>query len=184
MHRNSVALVHHPVVDKHDNLYTTAITNLDVHDIARASCTYGLDSYYLVSPITAQQELARHIADFWIEGTGHRRNKDRAEALALIDVQKDLEGAVAREEHLLGKRPLLIATSAKPCGEKTIDYAHGRNLVANHSCLIIFGTGYGLAPSVIEMADHVLAPISGPTKYNHLSVRSAAAIILDRLFSV
>jgi len=31
------------------------------------------------------------------------------------------------------------------------------------------------------MVDHRLAPIQGVSNYNHLSVRSAAAIILDRL---
>jgi hypothetical protein len=48
-------------------------------------------------------------------------------------------------------------------------------------CLLIFGTAWGLSPALLETADFVLAPIEGPTDYNHLSVRSAAAIILDRL---
>jgi hypothetical protein len=32
-----------------------------------------------------------------------------------------------------------------------------------------------------ERADLVLAPILGPDAFNHLSVRAAASIILDRL---
>ena len=39
----------------------------------------------------------------------------------------------------------------------------------------------GLAPEVTERADIQLEPVRGPSNYNHLSVRSAAAVILDRL---
>ena len=38
-----------------------------------------------------------------------------------------------------------------------------------------------LKTAVINQADYVLAPISGRSSYNHLSVRAAAAITLDRL---
>jgi tRNA (guanine37-N1)-methyltransferase len=47
--------------------------------------------------------------------------------------------------------------------------------------LILFGTGHGLAAEVLERADVALPPIR-PGVYNHLSVRAAAAITLDRLF--
>ena len=46
---------------------------------------------------------------------------------------------------------------------------------------MVFGTGWGLAPEVMARADLRLAPVLGPTDYNHLSVRAAAAVILDRL---
>jgi hypothetical protein len=49
--------------------------------------------------------------------------------------------------------------------------------------LVLFGTGWGLAEEIMERADYTLKPVSGYTDYNHLSVRSAAAIIMDRLFS-
>src|SRR5690606_16528271 len=49
--------------------------------------------------------------------------------------------------------------------------------------LVLFGTGYGLAPAALALADVVLTPIHGASDYNHLSVRSAAAIALDRLLS-
>lgn len=182
MNRISLALLHYPVVDRHDQLYTTAITNIDVHDIARSSCTYGLSQYYLVSPILAQRELGQAIADFWISGSGHRRNKDRARAMGLVNVQSDFAGCIDREFELCGHKPLLIATSAKSCPHKTINYAQGHELIKNHpSTIVIFGTGYGLAPEILEQADYLLEPIYGADDYNHLSVRSAAAIILDRL---
>ena len=47
--------------------------------------------------------------------------------------------------------------------------------------LIIFGTGWGLTETIISQSDYVLEAIEGHADYNHLSVRSAAAIILDRL---
>lgn len=47
--------------------------------------------------------------------------------------------------------------------------------------LLLFGTGWGLAPQVFDEVDAVLEPISGVNGYNHLSVRSAASILLDRL---
>jgi hypothetical protein len=48
--------------------------------------------------------------------------------------------------------------------------------------LVLFGTGWGLAQGVIAGADAVLEPIR-PRRgdYNHLSVRAACAIALDRL---
>jgi hypothetical protein len=48
--------------------------------------------------------------------------------------------------------------------------------------LLMFGTGWGMSEELLARADYFLAPIDGPTPYNHLSVRSACAIILDRLF--
>jgi len=47
--------------------------------------------------------------------------------------------------------------------------------------LILFGTGWGMTEELIGKADAVLPPILGENEYNHLSVRSATAIILDRL---
>lgn len=182
MGRLSLALVHHPVVDKFGQIYTTAITNMDVHDIARSSCTYGLDAYYLVTPITAQQDLARTMTEFWTEGSGRDRNQDRFSAMKLVHIAHDLEEAILTESAINGEPPLVITTSAKICPKKTISYQEGRKLIEAHkSTLLVFGTGHGLAPSIIERSDLVLEPLYGPGEYNHLSVRSAAAIILDRL---
>ena len=47
--------------------------------------------------------------------------------------------------------------------------------------LLLFGTGYGMEQEHMNGFDYVLEPIYGPSDYNHLCVRSAAAIILDRL---
>jgi hypothetical protein len=47
--------------------------------------------------------------------------------------------------------------------------------------LLLLGTGWGLTEEILAQSDHVLEPIMGRTDYNHLSVRSAAAIVFDRL---
>ena len=48
--------------------------------------------------------------------------------------------------------------------------------------LLVFGTGWGLADEVIAGADALLEPVRAreATGYNHLSVRAACAILLDR----
>jgi tRNA (guanine37-N1)-methyltransferase len=48
--------------------------------------------------------------------------------------------------------------------------------------LILLGTGWGLADHLIPSVSRVLAPIEGGSDWNHLSVRSAGAILLDRMF--
>ncbi|HQK80165.1 MAG TPA: RNA methyltransferase [Syntrophales bacterium] len=49
--------------------------------------------------------------------------------------------------------------------------------------MLVFGTGWGLADSIVARADCSLPPVRGGSDgYNHLSVRSAVAVVLDRLF--
>lgn len=183
--RLSVALVHHPVLDRFGGIQTTALTNLDVHDIARSSRTYGCAAFYIVTPVQAQIDQARAIVGFWEGEAGQKRNKDRTEAMRRVQVVTTVDEAIAADTTAGGQRPLIIVTSARPQG--TVPYSHLRErLDAGAHALVLFGTGSGLADSVHGLADLVLAPIVGPadddgTRWNHLSVRSAAAIILDRL---
>ncbi|MCK4246792.1 RNA methyltransferase, partial [Candidatus Bipolaricaulota bacterium] len=46
---------------------------------------------------------------------------------------------------------------------------------------ILFGTGWGMADELIETCDLVLPPIMRESGFNHLSVRAAVAITLDRV---
>jgi len=48
--------------------------------------------------------------------------------------------------------------------------------------LLLLGTGWGLADTLIPSVSRMLAPIEGASDWNHLSVRSAGAVLLDRLF--
>ncbi len=43
------------------------------------------------------------------------------------------------------------------------------------------GTGWGLSDEIFAASGMTLEPIKGCGDYNHLSVRSATAIMLDRL---
>ncbi len=183
--RLSVALVHHPVLNKFGDVQTTALTNLDVHDLARSSRTYNCAACYLVTPIQAQIDQAHAIVGYWEGERGTSKNPDRADAMSRVRVVVAVDDAIAAETAVTGQRPLIVVTSARPQG--TVPYAHLRERLNNGAhALVLFGTGHGLADSVHALADLVLAPIVGPadddgTFWNHLSVRSAAAIILDRL---
>ncbi len=108
-------------------------------------------------------------------------NPDRGNALSLVKVCYDLEEAVEQIEKESGQKPLLIATCARE-QEDTVSYDHIRNVLATGSpVLLLFGTAWGLAPELLQEVDGTLPPICGCGDYNHLSVRSAVSIVLDRL---
>lgn len=183
MHPVALALVHHPVRDRAGGIITTAVTNLDVHDIARTARTYDLSVAYLVTPIAAQRTLVERILSHWRDGAGAQRVPERSIALALWRVVPSLEHALADLESIAGERPRTFVTGAHPPeGRGVLEYADAKIRVREAPSLVLFGTGHGLAPQTVEAADYVLAPIRAGSAYNHLSVRAAAAITLDRLF--
>lgn len=178
-------LVHHPVRDKAGDAITSAITNIDVHDIARSSRTYGLAGYFVVSPIAAQRSIVDRILEHWKEGPGARRVPDRGEALSRCHPVESIEAAEAFVERETGQKPLRIVTEARPelaSRSKCFDEVRAMLRESDRPAMILFGTAHGLFPSVIDAADVVLAPIEGASDFNHLSVRAAAAITFDRLF--
>jgi len=178
----SLVLLHHPVLDKNGLVVTSALTNMDIHDIARSACTYGVRHFYVATPVKALRRLAAKIMEHWETGYGSTYNATRKEALSLVRLEHDLDSTILAVERDSGQRPRVVATSARNGPNRTTFAALRRQLEASREPhLIILGTGWGLAPVVTERADVTLEPICGPTEYNHLSVRSAAAIILDRL---
>jgi hypothetical protein len=182
MSRIAVALVHHPVLDRQGAVITTAITNLDLHDMARSACTFGVEALYIVHPVAAQRELAARVKAHWVNGSGARRIPTREPAMALVQVVPAVTDVYAA----LGGRSQvdLYVTSARSEGRKVTTYADARLRMgaSPRAQLVLFGTGWGLAPEVLEEADVFLAPLEGAgTGYNHLSVRAACAIVLDRL---
>jgi hypothetical protein len=179
-----LALLHYPVYNKVKEVIASAVTNLDIHDIARCAKTYGLKKYYLVTPLYEQEILVKKIIKHWTDGYGAGYNSDRKRALELVDIKKDLAACIFDIEKKYGAKPKIIVTAAKKY-DKSISYSSLKSEIFKDGTpfLILFGTGWGLERSIIEDADYVLEPISGGTDYNHLSVRSAAAIILDRLFA-
>ncbi|MDH5493439.1 MAG: RNA methyltransferase [Myxococcales bacterium] len=178
------ALVHHPIVNRIGEIVATAITNIDVHDLARSARVYDLGAYFIITPVHAQRLIVERIVEHWRDGPGTRRVPERGEALGRIRVEASVEEAVAVVEALHGRRPRLLATAARSgLPGVRLRFAEEARALASDDVprLILFGTGHGLADSVLEMADGLLEPIRGGAEYNHLSVRAAAAITLDRL---
>ncbi|MFI5367260.1 MAG: RNA methyltransferase [Candidatus Binatia bacterium] len=178
----SLILLHHPVLDKNGLIVTTALTNMDIHDIARSARTYGVRRFYVATPVKALHVLAAKIMEHWETGYGSTYNVTRKDALSLVRLEHDLDGAILALERETGLRPRLVMTSARGGPSRTSFATMRTQLGASREPhLIVLGTGWGLAPEVTDRADVMLEPIWGPTEYNHLSVRSAAAIVLDRL---
>lgn len=176
-----MALIHHPVVDRNGRTIAAAVTALDLHDIARAAKTYGVEPFYVVTPLADQQALVGEILDHWVNGVGAQYNPDRKAALALIRLQPSLADVLADMAGRHGATPLTVVTSAKG-RDCNLSYAGLHALAKGERPLVVlFGTAWGLAPEVIARADFRLAPIEGCGDYNHLSVRSAVSIILDRM---
>ncbi len=177
----SIALVHHPVVNKNGEVIGSAVTNLDLHDIARAAKTFGVDQYYITTPFEDQQQLVREIVGHWQTGYGAKYNPARKEALSIVRLAASLDDAIAELTTRYGQKPLVVTTSAR-IYDNTVPFGTLREkIAAGTPVLLLFGTAHGLAAEVMEAADAVLPPIQGSTEYNHLSVRSATSIILDRL---
>ena len=178
----SLVLLHHPVIDKNGQVVTTALTNMDIHDIARTARTYGVHRFYVAHPVKALRVLAAKIMEHWETGYGSTYNATRKDALSLVRLEQDLDSTLINCERESGMRPRLVVTSARG-GPNRTSYATLRAELDSSSepHLLVFGTGWGLTPEITERADVILEPVRGPTDYNHLSVRSAAAVILDRL---
>lgn len=181
MRQVSCALIHHPVLDKQGATVTAAITNIDLHDIARSAHTYGCAKFYVVHPVAAQRALALRIREHWVEGSGGVRIPDRKPALAGIDVVSSIEEALGDA----GTGAELWTTSAKRVGERVVDLKEARQVLRGDGPPVVlgFGTGWGLTADVHALASAHLAPIESVRAdgYNHLSVRAAAAILFDRL---
>ncbi|MFO0674199.1 MAG: RNA methyltransferase [Polyangiaceae bacterium] len=182
MRRVALALVHHPVVDAESAVVTTAVTNLDVHDLARSGRTYGCSDLFVVHPIEAQRTLVERIRHHWTEGSSAKRIPDRKGAISIVRVVSALDDAI---DALGGRANVEVwITAARQVAPPT-SFADARARLAGDGppVLIVFGTGWGLAQSVIAAADLTLEPIHAghDTGFNHLSVRAACAIALDRL---
>jgi tRNA (guanine37-N1)-methyltransferase len=182
--RTHVALVHHPVVDREGAVITTALTNLDIHDIARSSLTFGLVGYHVITPVSSQREKADHIIAAW---AADEQGDHRARALALVRTHESVEAVIEALVGEHGEPPIVVATSARAdsfaaATRVTPDQLTTEGHASRAPLLVLFGTGWGLADTLIPSVSRVLAPIEGASAWNHLSVRSAVAVILDRLF--
>jgi hypothetical protein len=176
--------LHFPVLDRTGQEITTAVTNLDVHDIARSAYTYGIERYFIVHPIDAQRALVERVRDHWVTGAGRLRIPDRRLPMQSVTVVADLERAI---QAWGGGNVIDVWTTSASEEAPIVTHQQARATLQSDGpdVLIVFGTGWGLSPRVHERSTHRLAPIASPRAdgYNHLSVRAAAAILFDRLLA-
>lgn len=177
-----IALLHSPMYNKRMDKITTSVTNLDLHDIARSSRTYDVDGFIIIHPSEGQRRLVEDILFYWQEGYGGTYNPDRREAFAGMRLLPTLEEAVAQLETETGRTVKMVATDARVY-PNSVSYARLKAMIREkeETYLILFGTGWGMAAELMNRCDYILEPLEAGRTYNHLSVRSAAAIILDRL---
>ncbi|MBW6516561.1 MAG: RNA methyltransferase [Candidatus Cloacimonetes bacterium] len=176
-----IGLVHYPVYNKQREIVTTSITNMDIHDISRTCMTYGVRNYLVINPLISQRELFNKIVKFWHSEIGKKYQGDRAIALGNINFCSTLIEAKEFIKNQEGFEPIIITTTAKDRIDQIGYDAYPTINKEQKPIFLIFGTGYGLADELHQSADFILQSISGAGEYNHLSVRSAVAIILDRM---
>ena len=180
-----LVLMHYPVVIEGKNSGASSLTNLDIHDIARISCTYGLGGMYVTTPIEDQHMVLEEILRHWRQGPAARSNPHRAQALGMVQGVRLLEDALAHIAQRTGQSPLLLGTSAQWPGKKNTvpqwSFAQARHRLRTRPVALLLGTGHGLAPEVLAGCDGMLRPLRFLDGYNHLSVRAAAAIATDRI---
>jgi tRNA (guanine37-N1)-methyltransferase len=177
-----VALMHTDVKTKNSSSGVTSVTSIDLHDIARSCTTYGVKNFFVVTPLKDQQRIIKTFLGFWQSDEGKSYNHTRSTSTSKIIMAESYDEVIQAIEKIEGSAPISIATGAQQLeNSNVIDY-HSQGVVweTKKPVLIILGTGQGLTPERIKSSDHLLIPLNGLTSYNHLSVRSAAAIILDR----
>jgi hypothetical protein len=177
-----IGLVHYPVYNKNYQRIASAVTTFDLHDLSRLARTYDVKKYFVITPLDDQKELVERVQRHWTEGHGSEYNQNRKEAIELISVVHSLEEAIECIAHLEGEAPLLVATDASKQPRRAISYEKARDFIREERVVfLLFGTAWGLDKTVLDHVDYILDPITGRKDYQHLSVRAAAAIIIDRL---
>lgn len=177
-----VALIHYPILKKDRTIVSTAVTNFDVHDISRSCKTYNIKKYFLVSNLPAQRKIVERVIDYWVNGHGGEFNPNRKQALEIFEIEHYLEDVIERIEEIEGEKPKIVFTSAK-ARKNVVTYEKLKDIIRTCQApiLILFGTGWGMPEEIREISDYDLEPIKANSEFNHLSVRAAVAITLDRL---
>jgi len=165
-------------------IVTTSVTNLDIHDISRSCLSFGVKKYFLITPVESQHQLVRRILSFWETEMAKAYNADRNAALQVLMMSNSIDEAIKWIKNQEGSDPVVITTTARAQENQLCFSDFIKVYQKNKPILLLFGTGNGLVKEVHDQADFILEPVSGVSDYNHLSVRSAVAIILDRISSV
>jgi tRNA (guanine37-N1)-methyltransferase len=182
-----IALMHNDIDLKEGRIGHTSVTSIDIHDIARSSATYDLQTFFIVTSLKDQQKMVEKMLSFWIdEKIGGDYNNNRHQAVRTVQLKSELDDVIASIEEKEGRKPLIIGTSARDGDTaKMIGYFE-QDIVWQHDrpILFLFGTGSGMSESLLNRCDYMLPPLQGFSNFNHLSVRSAVAIILDKWLGI
>jgi len=178
----SMVLNHSDVYDKHGHVITTSVTTLDIHDIARSCRTYGLGGFYPIHPNHMMHEIMQRVIGHWSDGSGSVINPDRQQAFGIVKPVYSLQKVIDDIRQRTGETPYMVATTARPMPGAINMQELKKNVYKRKPLCIILGSGWGLTDEFISTMDAVLKPIETGSGYNHLSVRAAAAIMLDRFF--
>jgi len=183
-HNVFIALLHFPAMDREGRTIITSFTTMDLHDIARPARAYEINTFYIVQPVDAQRAVIKKQIEYWSSEEGLKTNPTRAETVGLVRLAYNLEEVIEDIQDSRGRKPKLVGTDAR-IYPNTVSYEFLKREIEKRQgdFLILFGTGYGIPPDLMRTFDYILEPIYGAGDWNHLSVRNACAIILDRLFS-
>lgn len=187
--KTALVLLHYPITNRAGEIVPTSVTNIDIHDLARTSRTYEMDHYYLVTPLAEQAEMVSRILSYWKREKSREWHPDRYEALSRVQLVPLFADVKADLKSRYNDLPLeVVMPDARPLRNQ-VSYSDLRKKWETEPKsgvkVIVLGTGNGVAPAFYEDVHTFSAPIYGPlgaSGYNHLSVRAAGAIILDRLF--
>lgn len=173
-----LALLHFPMRNREGDIVATALTSMNLPDIARTACTYGVSRYFLVTPLSSQRQIAERLREFWMD---EEELTNRREAVSLVAVREELEECYNEITYAEGQPPLLWGTSARrDLPYPRVEWDEARAILQTRPVLLLFGTGNGMAHDLLQACDALLPPVRS-RGYNYLSVRAAVAIILDRL---
>lgn len=112
--------------------------------------------------------------DHWLIGYGSGYNPIRKRAFEIVRLVKDIED-IKRQTGAY-----MVGTSATKL-QGSLSWTEARRLASERDLCLLFGTGWGIAPGMLGGLDAVIEPIEAGTGFNHLSVRSAASIAIDRI---
>lgn len=175
-----LALVHYPVRDATGAEIAATCSERDLVDLGRLSLVYPVEAAFVVQPLEAQGALVERLI-------AHGTRADRAHArghLGRLRLVATLADAVALASDAAGRPVTVVATTARPSDDAVAAATLRARLERGEDALILFGKASGLADHVIAGADARLAPVGGGTGFDHLPVRPAIAIVLDRLLGV
>jgi tRNA (guanine37-N1)-methyltransferase len=182
-----IALMHNDIDLKEGRIGNTSVTSIDIHDIARSSTTYGLETFFVVTNVIDKQKLVEKMLSFWVdEKIGGDYNNNRHQAVRGVQLHAEIEEVIDAITSQEGKKPIIIGTSARnvSSAESITYFDQTKVWKLGRPVLFLFGTGSGMSEKLLQKCDFMLLPLEGFSDFNHLSVRSAVAIILDKWLGV